>query len=361
MKKLLAAAAAMAVALCSFTACEDKNSSSSVIVQESSSVSNPHIIPEFDRAKAEPIIKETLTNYFNDLNNGDIAASLKYQYDDDMIRAAAVMSGLAEDGDTPDDALEKMIEAYKSTYEGHKITLNEIKSIESIPEDGYVLLDEAYGRLTEINKLIDQCGGTLDMQKITEGYQELVDFSKYRREYEEGYDVVASVTVDDETKDQEMLLFRTVGGDWQMDMSVPSYMQKSEQVDMDNLASSTAGAASAALKEMSEKGLDITGRFIISSDGSMDYKIPDTFDTEVFRSVFSGKYTGAAEAKYFIVVDDLYAPYAVYEVSGQKTGIYPFGLIIKNDGSEKLTYEELDPDKTYDIAALFDMSKKIIG
>lgn len=357
MKKTLAFIAAMAIAVCSFAACKDKNTSST----SESSAPAPHVITvEFDRAKAESIATEVITSYFDDINKGDIRASMKYQYDDDMLAAASVLSGLCANGDSPDEAVEKMISAYADAYNGHTLTLNQIINVDSIPEDGYVLLDESYGRLCELKKIIDKDGKKLDPDKISEKYLKITDFSSYRREYEEGYYVTASVSVDSETKDQEMLVFRTKGGNWQVDMSVAQYMQNTDKVNLDNTASSTASTATSVLKQMAANGKDISGTFIIAKDSSKDYNVPDTFDMTAFRSMFAEQYTGDADADYFIVINDDIAVYASYQTSDGKTGIYPFGLIIKNDGSEKLTYEELNADETYDLNTLYGMAKNVI-
>lgn len=360
MKKPIAFIAALTIALGSFAACSGKNSNSSEPTESSAPAAHVTTVA-FDKEKGEAIAKEIISGYFDDINKGDIAASMKYQYDDNMLKAAAVLSGLAEKGDTAEQAVEKMMSAYKESYNGHTLTLNNIISVDSIPENGYVLLDEAYGRLCELNKLVEKSKDDLDPQKISEEYQKLTDFSSYRREYEEGYDVVASVTVDTETKDQEMLVFHTKDGNWQIDMSVPAYMQKSDQVNMDNTASSTASAATAVLKEMAAEGKDISGTFIIGKDPSKDYNVPDSFDMDTFRYRYAEKYSGDPDADYFIVINDSYAIYAAYEISGQRTGIYPFGLMIKDDGSPKLTYSELDTEKTYDLAALYDMARSVIG
>lgn len=358
MKKTVALIAAVTMALCSFAACTDKNKNNS-----SDNTSTPavhEIAVPFDREKAEPLVKEAITNYFDDINKGDIKASMTYQYDEEMMPAAAVLSGLVTKGQTTDEAVESMISAFTESYSGHTLKLNEIVSLESIPEKGYVLLDEAYGRLAEMNKLIEKSGKTIDPDKLSEKYQKLTDFSSYRREYEEGYDVVASISVDSETNDQEMLVYRTVGGNWQIDMTVPTYMQENEQVDLNNTASSTAGTASSVLKQMKETGKDISGRFIISSDGSQDYNVPSSFDMATFRSMFAEQYKGAADASYFLVIDDELAVYAVYETSDNKTGIYPFGLVIK-DVNGKIDYDELDPDTEYNKDKLYDMCKSVIG
>lgn len=359
MKKPIALLAALTIAFCSFAACSEKNNSSS---SSESSAPAPHTISvAFDREKAETVSREVVTTYFNDINSGDIAASMKYQYDDDMLVAAAVMSGLTEKDDTPGEAVDKMISAFADSYKGHTITLNELVSIDRIPEEGYVLLDESYGRLIELKKIIDKYKNKLDPDEISEKYKEITDVSGYRREYEEGYDAVFSVTVDDETKEQEMLIYRPVGSDWQIDMTVPSYLQQKEKADMDNTASATSATASDVLKEMAAKGKDISGTFIISKDSSKDYKVPDTFDINTFRSMFAEKYSGDDDADYFMVIDDSIAVYGVYQTADKQTGIYPFGLMIKDDGSDKLTYSELDADQTYDIDQLYDMAKEILG
>ncbi len=361
MKKTVAFLAAVTMALCSFAACTDNKTTSSS--ESSSEVSAPavhEIAVPFDREKAEPLVKEAITNYFNDINNGDFKASMTYQYDEEMMPAAAVLSGLASKGDTPEKAVENMLEAFESTYKGHTLKLNEIVSVESIPEEGYVLLDEAYGRLAEMNKLIEKSGDSIDPDHLSEVYQALTDFSAYRREYEEGYDVVASISVDDETNDQEMLVYRTVGGNWQIDMTVPTYMQENEQVQLDNTASSTAGSASRVLKKMKEDGKDISGTFIISKDGSKDYKVPSGFDMSTFRSLYEEQYKGEADADYFIVIDNEIAVYSVYETAEKKIGIYPFGLTIKMDG-DKVSYEELDADSKYTMDQLYDKCLKVLG
>ena len=111
---------------------------------------------------------------------------------------------------------------------------------------------------------------------------------------------------------------------------------------------------------MKEDGKDISGTFIISKDGSKDYKVPSGFDMSTFRSLYEEQYKGEADADYFIVIDNEIAVYSVYETAEKKIGIYPFGLTIKMDG-DKVSYEELDADSKYTMDQLYDKCLKVLG
>ncbi|MBQ1519497.1 MAG: hypothetical protein IIZ53_06565 [Ruminococcus sp.] len=364
MKKTIAVIAAFTLAVCSLAGCSGHGSDTSGSSSSSSSSSSalPHNISvEFNRENAEKISEEHIGNYFELINKGDIEGSLKYQYDAENVEAAAVMSGYASSGDSAAVAVEKMIDGFKQSYSGHTLELEKIKDVKAITEEGYVLLDEMYGRVCEVNKLIEGCRDSLDTERISEEYQKIDDVSSYRREYEEGYDVIADVSVDGKAEEQEMFVYRAVGGNWQIDMTVPSYLQSTEEDVLNNTASSAANAASETLNEMAASGKNINGRFIVGSDSSHDYNIPSTFDIDTFRSKYAEKYTGAPDADYFIVIDSSYGVYSVYRTSEGKQGIYPFGVIIKDDGSAKLTYEELKAGKEYSFDELFDMCRDIIG
>jgi hypothetical protein len=80
---------------------------------------------------------------------------------------------------------------------------------------------------------------------------------------------------------------------------------------------------------------------------------PASYDSIISRiTVISGDVTK-------LPFDEI-AKYGVYRTTDGMMGIYPFGLIIKDDGTDKMSYEELDHDKTYTLEELYDMSKSVI-
>lgn len=370
MKKYIAAITAAALTLCTFTACSDKGSGSSsdiqssAVSQEETQADSAPKVPDvpFDEETAKKTAAEAINGFFDSINSGDIEKCMKYQYSDDILEAAAVSVGYGVDGGTAEEAYKNMIESTKSSYSGHKFTLNSIQSIKPMNRSAYGLLDNMYSRIRAIKDIIDSYGADakLNVQEITDKYNEIEKITVVPLEYEEGYQVTANISLDTETNDLDMFVFKIKGGDWMIDMTNVAYLEDAEQTDMDNDASDASYAASLALESMKKSGKDISGTFIISSDAGKNYLVPDSFDMNAFNTAFAANYKGASDADYFFVITDEIAKYGVYRTTDGMMGIYPFGLIIKDDGTDKMSYEELDHDKTYTLEELYDMSKSVI-
>lgn len=358
MKKHIAALAAALLTLCSFTACTGKNTGST----PDTSVSQTATEASFDKAEAEKKVTDVINDYFGAINSGDMEKVFEFQYNKEDCEAAAIMSGFGTAGGTSAEALENMLSSYKEGYSGHTITLNSIVSIDSVPAQGYELLDEMYGRVLAIKKLAAQYGGDsgLDIDKITAEYSAMTDFPDGKQNYAEAYDIMTNITFDDTDKEQEMIVFRTDNGSWKIDMTVVNYMQKVEQTDMDNAASEVAGSVAEALLKMKDEGTDTTSTFIISSDDSKNYLIPDDFDMKKFKEYLADTYKGDADASYFFVIADNSVKSGVYVNSEGKMGVYPIGLIIVDDGEGNITYDEPANVSDYTIDELYDMSKSVI-
>ena len=361
MKKHIAVIAAAILTLCSFTACENGSENSSSATPDTSS-SQAVTEASFDKAEAEKTVTSVINDYFSAINSGDMEKVFEFQYNKEDFEAAAVMSGFGTDGGTSAEALENMLNTYKESYSGHVLTLNSVVSINSVPQNGYDLLDEMYGRVGAIKEIIAKYNGEggLDIQKITDDYSAVTDFSSGKQEYEEAYDVVANITLDDTDKEQEMIVFRTKNGSWKIDMTVVNYMQTVEQTDKDNFASQVAGSVAEALLKMKDEGTDISGTYMIASDDSRNYLIPDGFDMNKFREYFSQSYTGDANGQYFFVIADDSVKSGVYADAEGKLGLYPVGLIIMDDGEGNITYDEPDTAIDYTFDDLYNMSKDVI-
>lgn len=358
MKKHIAAIAAALITICSFTACDKKNQESSSDVSSSQSVTEA----AFDQNDAEKKVTEAINEYFSAINNGDMKKVFEFQYNEEDMPAAAVMAGFGHEGGTAQEACDSMMDTYKEGYKDHVISLNSVKSISGVSEKGYELLDELYGRVLAIKGLLAEHGGDsgLDIQAITDAYGAMTDFSQGKQDYEEAYDVVAEITLDDTQKEQEMIVFRTKNGNWKIDMTVINYMQQVEQTDLNNAASEIAGAMSEAIMKMQNEGTEITSNFIISSDESKNYLIPDSFDMKKFNEYFSSSYTSDASVQYFFVIYDSKVASGAYVDAEGKTGLYPIGLIMANDGEGNFTYEEPANPQNYTFDQLYDMSKNVL-
>ena len=373
MKKYIAALSAAILVICSFTACADKTgkpseSSVSQAGSQAESQSESQTEPqsaaqvEFDKADAEKKASDAINGYFDALNSGDMETAFAFQYNKDDLEAAAVMNGFGKNGGTSAEALTNMIDTYKEAYSEHTITLNGIADIEAVPDNGYELLDELYGRIKAVKGFVAECGDTLDIDKITEQYAGLDENTEWEKQtYEESYLVTADMNVDDEQKEQEMIVFRTTDGQWKIDMSVVNYLQKVEHTELDNKASDTCQAATQSISDMKAAGVDTSGTFMISSDDSKNYLIPDGFDVSDFKKRFSQNYAGEIDGEYFIVINKDSAVYGVFNDSEGKQGIYPLSLTInKDDKTGELAYDELEEGKTYTIDELYDICKSVI-
>lgn len=362
MKKHIAALTAAILTICSFTACKDKTADSSSDTASDVSVSQVSTEVVFDKAEGEKKANELINKYFSAINSGDMETTLIYQYDKDDLEAAAVMSSFGKDGATAAEALENMMSTYKKAYSGHTLTLNSIDDVKAVPENGYELLDELYGRVHAVKELIAQNGGDkgLDIQKITDEYSKMTDTEWEKQEYEEAYLVTANISIDDEEKAQEMIIFRTKDSDWKIDMTVVTYLETTAQNERDGVASEVAYAATQALEDMKNEGYDIEGTYIIARDETKNYLIPDGFDLEVFKKHFAEHNEIGEGTDYFFVVSDLATTYSVYVDAEGKQGIYPLGMKLTEDGSERMQYEEMPSGETYDIDELYDMCKDVV-
>ena len=359
MKKHIAAIAAAILTICSFTACDKKDSGGNTTEPQTSQSAET---VSFDKDEAEKKVTDVINDYFSAINSGDMEKVFEFQYSKDDLEAAAVMSGFGTEGGTAAEARENMINAYKDGYSGHVITLKAVTSVKPVSQKCYELLDEMYGRVIAVKGLTAKYGGDsgLDIQKITEEYGAMTDFSGGKQEYEEAYDVVTDITFDETNKEQEMIVFRTKDGGWKIDMTVVNYLQEVEQTDLDNAASKVAGAVSEALLKLKNEGTDISGRYILASDESRNYLVPDGFDLKKFKEYFNDIYSGDANVQYFFVISDDKAVGGAYIDAEGKLGLYPVGFIVKDNGEGGITYEEPDSTQEYTFDQVYDISKNVL-
>ncbi|MBQ6252036.1 hypothetical protein [Ruminococcus sp.] len=124
----------------------------------------------------------------------------------------------------------------------------------------------------------------------------------------------------------------------------------SKRMDARNLAK----AADTALVEMDEKGVDLKGVYIISSDENDNVAV--SFDTGKFYTSLSRYFPEAEKYKYFIVVRNGTVEYAALADSWtEKTeliGTYPVGIddkvrLYKKNNSKKYSDEKTNLDSVY--------------
>ena len=150
------------------------------------------------------------------------------------------------------------------------------------------------------------------------------------------------------TDSQEFIAYHLGDEGWKFDITLFTYVKKSKKTAANTGAASLSKSITAALTDIDAKGGDVSGKFIISSDSSMEYNVPAGLDREALNKYIRNYFDKVDKCTYFAVCDGGECVYIVCSVDGNKyPGTYPVNTIYGKDGAES-TKETLTFDALYD-------------
>ena len=336
MKKLTALFAALTIAVCAFTACDDdKKSSGSDSSKPETVTTEPATLPA--DSDAEKKCTEILNSYFDALNNGDIKKTFAYQYDDDIIEAVAALSNY--------QSVDEMYKNFENSFNGLNLQVGTINSVQPITDYQYGYINEIYGRFCSVQYIIDRDGGInkTTLKHLQEIYADEELYKEYKLDFKEGYYIVGTIKSDAQGEvEQRIMVYRTDEDNWKVDMTVAGYIDECEDYAIDHIADEVASTATTLL----EKDTSIADKmFIIGCEKDLDVNVPDGFDADAVRKHVTKNCEAYNGGKFFIFVKEGRAYYTAYADDDEYTGTNPYGLTLgEKDGG--IDYAELDRNKS---------------
>lgn len=333
MKKLTALMAALALAVCTFTACENsnKNSSSTPPASSSETATEPDTLSaDSDGAK---LCTDLLNEYLDSINTGDIEKSFKYQYFDEIIEAVAALSGY--------ESVEAMYDNFKGSFDGMNLVINSIESVQPITDYQYGFIEEIYGRFCAVQYIIDRDGGInkTTTKYLQEVYGDEEKYKEYKLDFKEGYYMECTLTSEGQGNvAQRIMFYRTEDDNWKLDMTVAGYIDECEDYAIDHIADEIVATAN----DLLDKNTKIDGKqFIVGSDKGLDVNVPKDFDADELRKFVTENCEAYTGGKFFIFVKENHAYYAAYAENDDYTGTSPYGAKIgEKEGTAD--YVEID-------------------
>ena len=365
MKKLIAALTALTALTCVLTACGSKKSSDSESTETSAAST------EASGASTEES-SETSTEDTTEESSGSAtqastekATKSPSKSGSEVEKAFADMVNCVNDLDTekyldtmyPSKLLDLYIASYKkeSGLEKDEI-IEQFKSILTSSTDRFPMTYSEYEE-EDISDKITEIKETL-ISVIKDGEKEIGEPLGYDPEEYITIDKAYSISVKftDATGEEnyaDFVAYNLKGEGWKFDEDLADTLDTG--VDTNTLASQLSKAASNGLCDMEAEGMDISGIFIISSDASLNYNVPASFDADeliekIDHYLLSDSDYDLSSYNYFFVCNNGECPYSVVQGDDDVVaGIYPVGNIYGENGPKQPSDAGHTLDDLYEI------------
>lgn len=260
---------------------------------------------------------DDLKDFIDCMNNKDFVSYTKYMFPEKLIDYATQTSGISI------EELAKQMESQMSEDASSYLPVTIEKVVESkIDSDG-----------ADVSELIDTFQKTIE--EIGDGKEE---FGFDVKEYLSGisdphYIAVEMKNAKGESDTHEFFVYHIKDEGWKFDLSLLSYVKKSKNASINSTANTLSMCVNAALTDMDAEGDNVFGKFIISSDKSLEKNIPSGLDTDKLKTYIKNYFDKLDDIEYFAVCDNGCCTYAVCQKSGDNyAGTYPAKTIYDKDG-----------------------------
>lgn len=346
MKKTIAMISALAMAVCSLTACgKDK---------ESSKVSDKELIKAYEEMQEA-------------VKNGEKSDYLKCMFPDNVAEGME-KSGLSElmggnMGDMSEDA---------------DFEIKEVVKTEDIPEEDIENMEKVYSLFDEVVTIFDEEGidvsslmsGEVDEEKMEE-IGEKLSYVKDAEAIEEldidvtvqiqdAKKVTFAVEKDGEKAEEEIPMYKVKGEGWKIEVmyiALMDYADKAKAASANSNASSILKAFMSSVVDQDVKGVYTKGVYVFSSDSGKEVLEDESDDSlggnkeEVYENA-EQYFESLNDYEYFAVCVNGSCVYAAVERDGV-VGVCPSGQIISEFDGKSYEFEEFDPegadlDEVYD-------------
>ncbi|MBQ9895493.1 MAG: hypothetical protein IJM38_08935 [Ruminococcus sp.] len=210
--------------------------------------------------------------------------------------------------------------------DGKKIIYKGIISEEKVPDDEIADAGEELAQYAAAAELIKKYKG--DVEAIPEEEQEAameVRDSRYKITQAYLVDVEIEYEGEEGNPDEMYFLVYYIDGDgWKLEESMVGYVKKSKKTTLNAHASSLEKAFASALTDLDVEGVDLSGKYIISSDDSMNVNA-ESKPVDKIKSQTKNYFDDIVKIDYFVVIDNGCPIYAVIKNKDDDTyiGTYP--------------------------------------
>ena len=370
MKRFIAALTALVTVACTFTACgssdsgsdsasdstkasttssaENEDSSKSDASENSSSsgketttaakttgkkqsASTEPEDPDVELDEVDEEVEDALNDMIDSVNNCDVEDYLNYQLPEKLIDPLLTALNIKK---------EDMLKEYEENSKD-EIPLELVKVV-GVHEDED-MLDEAVDEI---------CKNYEESKQESDRVFDIGDLDL--KEYLDITDVwTLEVTIKNakgEEETNEFLTYYLEGEGWKFDtflFSSYNHVKSSKKRSMNASASSLQKAASTALCDVDVKGVNIEGKYIISSEDKKDKNLPEGMKREEVLKLISKYADFIDDMNWFVVVEQGECVYAVCQKKDSdyyNFGTYPADQIYVGGGKT----DELDRSYSYD-------------
>lgn len=377
MKRLIAGIIAITAVLCTLTGCgkdtaDDSSSTSAetTAAQEETTDEEVTSVASAEIGSYEDTVKEFVEAYIDN----DREKTLKMQYPEGVMDFVKLFmrSDEAEDMTEEDIITFLQYEAYDNYDEDAKVTYKGIISVEPLRSHEEDDIKESYSPMKWAVNYINEHGGPdkVNPDEFEDAWEDL-DYDEYPCEVdiEEGYLVIFEVENDEgETSEGTLYVVRIKGENgWKISVvNMYGNVKSGRKKAMNSTAYSLRNALYTSFVEMDEEGkLPSSDKmFIVSSDDSMNYNVPDDFDVELLRKKAQNYFDKIKELKWFAVINHGDVEYlsVIYYDDERYVGTYPSDYIMVAAGDDADSYTE--PDEKADertFKELHDICVEVIG
>lgn len=360
MKKIIALTAALSLLSCTFVGCGSTDSSSSEKASASaSSASGSTTEAENEATTAETGTVENTTSAAETTENTTAAPSVTQVEDAEYMDALEDMVNCINNKDflsytkymLPEKLLDIIIKNSGMTIEDYAKEMEkgftEKSDLKDVIPIEIVNVTETESDKKDAEELKETL---LDLtNNMGKDASEKLDFDP--AEYFSTVSDIHLISVemksaDGKTDTQEFIAYHMDDEGWKFDITLFTYVKKSKKAAANSCAASISKSITAALTDIDEKGGDVSGKFIISSDSSLEYNVPAGLDREALNKYIRNYFDKVDKCTYFAVCDGGECAYIVCSVDGNKyPGTYPVNTIYGKDGvestKETLTFDDL--------------------
>ena len=361
MKKVIAGIIALTAVICTFTGCgkdaaDDAAGTSASTAAETTASQEKTTDGEAASAASaetgtyEDAVKEFVEAYMAN----DRQKTLEMQYPDGIMDFVKVFMRSEESEEWTEEDVISLLQygMYDDFDEDAKVTFKGIVSAEPLRSDEESEIKETFSTVKWAINYINEHGGPdkADPAELDEEWEDL-DYDEYPCEVdiEEGYYVTFEIE-DDESEANEGTLYAVrIKGEngWKISIGdIHGNVKANRKDSMNSTASTLDKALNTALVEMDEQDKlpSSDSAFIVSSDDSLNYKVPDDFDMEFLKKRVQNYFGMVTELEWFAVIKNGYVEYAavVYSDDQQYVGTYPSDYIMVAAGDDADSYTEPD-------------------
>ena len=301
---------------------------------------------------------KTLYAYFEALNESDYEKALKYFYPTEIV------DGLIEVSEIQNTDLTALV-ASDIEAKSYEITNIEIES--EIFNDDLNELSDTMNQMyyvVDTVKNYDKDIDSMSEEELTEIQNKIMNIEENEVEKKytvtEGYDITVNYLVDGEPDEDYFYVFNVEGDGWMLQNSMRKYIKNSRQSSANADSKTIIIAYNTTLTELDEMGANLSGTFILCSDESKNYNVPDDFSIDEINEIVGYYYTFEEDCKYFVIISNGVCHYCAVSAFEDTVGTYPVSAIPKSCNQGTLETEEVPDISDYTFDEIYETAKNIV-